>query len=242
MLAPAVRSDVDLDVTHLDVVPALPNYYAEKHLVEVEVMRAAVRAQEDGYDALVIGCCYDPGLVQARELVDIPVIGPLEASVGMAHAFGHRYAVVTDMHKAVPEISDRIRLYGQEANCVGVTSVGWFIDAIVADPVGLANDAYAKVHAVMGATGAETVILGCTIVSAFYEKAALSDPRLRALSVMNPNILALKQAEALGDLHRLGQYRISRASYYQRVDDHSPDDAIVLRRALFPDVPSSAPA
>jgi hypothetical protein len=28
MLAPAVRSDVELDVTHLDVVPALPNYYA----------------------------------------------------------------------------------------------------------------------------------------------------------------------------------------------------------------------
>jgi hypothetical protein len=59
---------------------------------------------------------------------------------------------------------------------------------------------------------------------------------------MNPNLLALKQAEALGDLHRLGQYRISRTSFYQRVDDHSSTDAAVLRQALFPDAAAPTPA
>lgn len=234
VLEPDLRPDVELTVTHLDVVPPVPHYYAQKHLVEVEVMKAAVRAERDGFDALVIGCCYDPGLIQARELVGIPVVGPLEASVGMSRAFGHRYAVVTDMHKAVPEIKDRIRLYGQEANCAGVTHVGWFIEDMVLDPAAVAQDCYDTSLSVMRETGAETIIVGCTIVSGCYELAARKDPRLQELSVVNPNVIAVKQAETLADLRKSGQYRISRAAYYQDVAAHSAEMRAELDRVLFP--------
>lgn len=234
LLQPTLRPDVELVVSHLDVVPPVPHYYAQKHLVEVEVMRAAVRAQRDGFDAFITGCCYDPGLMQARELVDIPVVGPLEASVTMSRAFGHRYAVVTDMHKAVPEIKDRIRLYGQEANCVGVSHVGWFIEDMLGDPAAVAEDAYSTSIRIMEETGAETVIIGCTIVSGYYELAARTNEKLQELSVLNPNVLALKQAEALADLRRHGQYRISRQGYYQGVERHSEEMARELDEVLFP--------
>ena len=233
VVEPSMRADVDLEVRHLDVRPANIDYYASKHLVEVGVMKAAVQAERDGFDAFVIGCCYDPGLTQARELVSIPVVAPLEASLALVRPFGHRYAIVTDHHKAVPEIEDRVRLYGQEPNCKGVTSVGWFIDDMIVDPDAVASDAYETSVRVMHETGAETVIIGCTIVSACYERAASAgDERMRSLSVINPNLMAVKQAEMLADLAAQGQYRISRAGYYQNLAAHSETQAAELNLIL----------
>lgn len=235
VITPTLRPGVELDVRHLDVRPENIDYYAPKHLVETAIMKAAVKAEVDGYDAFVIGCCYDPALTQARELVDIPVVAPLEASLAFARTFGHRFAVVTDHHKAVPEISDRIRLYGQEANCRAVTSVGWFIDDMVNDVAAVAEDAYQVSVRTMEETGAETIIIGCTIVSACYEKVAMSgEQKLNELSVVNPNLIAVKQAEALADMAAHGQYRISRAGYYQKLRSHSVEQADELASFLRP--------
>lgn len=232
VIEPAMRDDVDLEVRHLATKPENIDYFAAKHLVEVDIMKAALQAERDGFDAFIIGCCYDPGLTQARELVKIPVVAPLEASLAFARPFGHRYAIVTDHHKAVPEIADRVRLYGQEPNCKAVTSVGWFIDDMILDVEAVASDAYHASVQVMEQTGAETVIIGCTIVSACYEKAAPGDHRLRSLSVINPNMMAVKEAEMLADLASHGQYRISRAGYYQSLAAHSESQAKELDSIL----------
>ena len=177
------------------------DYYAPKHLAETEIMMAAVEAERDGFDAFVIGCCYDPGLTQCRELVNIPVVGPLEASVLLSRLFGHSFAVVTDHCKAVPELRDRVRLYGLEGNCRAVDAIDWFVTDMVLDPMTVAKDTYVKVQDVMRTTGAETVVIGCTIVSACYELAVLrGDADLAALSVVNPNVMAVKLAEMFADL------------------------------------------
>ncbi|WP_190813051.1 aspartate/glutamate racemase family protein [Saccharopolyspora pogona] len=232
VLESSLRPDAQLTVRHLEVVPENIDYFAAKHLVEVEIMKAAVQAEHDGFDAFVIGCCYDPALTQTREIVNIPVVGPLEASVALARPFGHRFAIVTDHHKAVGEIEDRLRVYGQGANCRTVTSIGWFIDDMILDTAKVAEDAYAHSIATMEAHRAETVIIGCTIVSACYEKAARTDARLASLSVVNPNVIAVKQAEILADLAAQGQYRISRAAYYQPLAAHSQAQAKQLQSIL----------
>ena len=89
-LTPALHGTTEVEIRHLTHAPRNIDYYAPKHLSETEIMMAAVEAERDGFDAFVIGCCYDPGLTQCRELVNIPVVGPLEASVivraGLSHA------------------------------------------------------------------------------------------------------------------------------------------------------------
>ena len=128
--------------------------------------------------------------------------------------------MLTDHHKAVPELRDRVRLYGLEGNCRGVDAIAWFVDDMVLDPSAVARDTAAKVRQVLETTGAETVVIGCTIVSACYELAALDDPELSAVSVINPNVMAVKVAEMFADLRASGQYRMSRTGYYQRHEDH----------------------
>jgi len=225
-LRPALHGATEVEIRHLTHAPRNIDYYAPKHLVETEIMVAAVEAERDGFDAFVIGCCYDPGLTQCRELVDIPVVGPLEASVLLSRLFGHSFAVVTDHRKAVPELRDRIRVYGLESSCRSVDAIDWFVTDMVLDPATVAKETYLKVQDVMQSTGAETVVIGCTIVSACYELAVLrGDAELGALSVVNPNVMAVKLAEMFADLHATKQYRISRVGYYQQHAAHDAAEA-----------------
>jgi allantoin racemase len=241
VLASSLREGTELTVRNLHGPVKNMDYFASKHLLEVGVMEAAVKAEADGFDAFIIGYCYDPGLTQCRELVDIPVIGPLEAAIGNIRPFGHRYAIVTDHHKAATEISDRVRLYGQEANCKAVTHVGWFIGGMIKNPAGVAADAYTTSQRIMAETGAETIILACTIVSGCYEVCAVNDTTLQGLSVVDPNVMALKQAEMLVDLRAAGQYRMARTGYYERQPNEGLGETVGIRDVLSGKVPSASP-
>ena len=52
-LSPSLRGATDLEIRHLEDCPRNIDYYVPKHLVEVEVIRAAIAAEQDGFDAVV---------------------------------------------------------------------------------------------------------------------------------------------------------------------------------------------
>jgi allantoin racemase len=235
-LAPSLRPGTDVRVRHLTGAPRNIDYYVPKHLVEVEVLKAALAAEREGFDAFVIGCCYDPALTQARELVSIPVVGPLEAATALARPFGHRFSVLTDHHKAVPEIEDRVRLYGVEPNCRSVRAIDWFVDDMIGDPQAVAHDVYARSREILADDRSEVIVLGCTIVAACYEQAILGGRAdLADLAIVNPNLLAVKLAELLADLRAAGQYRISRTGYYQQHSQHDQAQAAQILAMLDQD-------
>jgi len=220
-LAPSLRPGTDVEVRHLEDSPRNIDYYVPKHLVEVEVLKAVLAAEREGFDAFVIGCCYDPALTQARELVSIPVIGPLEASVLLARPFGHRFSVLTDHLKAVPEI------------CRSVRAIDWYVDDMIGDPASVARDVYARSAEILASDRSEVIVLGCTIVAACYEQTVLSGhDELADLAIVNPNLMAVKLAELFADLNLAGQYRISRSGYYQQHGQHDQAEAAQIRALL----------
>ena len=60
-----------------------------------QVIRNALRAEKARYDAFVLGHFQEPGLLEIRSSVDIPVIGLGEANVFAALSMGHRFGLVT---------------------------------------------------------------------------------------------------------------------------------------------------
>lgn len=222
------RPGTEIAVSNVTNCPENIDYYYTKHIVELEVFEHVIKAEKDGFDAVIVGCCYDPGVRTARELVDIPVIGPLEATMQMASYFGHDYAVVTDHHKAVPLMRDLIRLYG-DANCRGVGSINWWITDMIKDSAGVARDALAAAEKARSEHGVEAVILACTIISASVEKTILAGGIERDPVILNPNTMALKMAESLADLHAMGAYGISRRGYYDKMSNHAPDEFEAVR-------------
>src|ERR1051325_3728116 len=158
----------ELTISHLRGCPLDIDYNYNKHLVETALFEHVMQSEEAGYDAVVVGCCYDPGVRVARELVNIPVVGPLEASMQMAGYFGHSYTIVTDHHKAVPYLEDMVRLYGLGGNCRGVRCINWWVKDMVKNPDQVAVDTIAIAKQVLAETRAEVIIMGCTIIAACH--------------------------------------------------------------------------
>lgn len=227
-LVPYAAAGTTVDVIHLDGVPANIDYFYPKHLMEVAICQEVVRLEQAGFDAVVVGCCYDPGVRVARELVDIPVVGPLEAAMNHASYFGHRFTVITDHRKARPMLEDLVRLHGT-TNCRAVRCIDWFITDMIQDPSAVADDAAAACLNALREDESEVVILGCTIIAGCLEREIMTTRRHAELPILNPNLLALKAAETLADLRRHGKYTISRTGFYQRHEQHDPAEAAEVR-------------
>lgn len=60
-----------------------------------DVLRLVKEAETEGCDAAIIWCGGDPALEAARELVDIPVIGPGESMRAIASILGRRSCKIT---------------------------------------------------------------------------------------------------------------------------------------------------
>jgi allantoin racemase len=228
-LRPFAMEGTELDVRNLIGAPRNIDYFWPKHLLETKVFEECMVLEQEGYDAIVVGCCYDPGVRVARELVDVPVVGPLEAAMNMASYFGHRFTVVTDHHKAVPYIEDLVRLAGQ-ANCRGVRCIDWWVTEMIKAPSEVAKDAAAACERALAEDDADLVILGCTIIGACLTRHTSETGEYRDLPVVNPNLLALKSAEILADLWQRGEYRISRRSYYEKQTARDPAEFEQVKR------------
>jgi Asp/Glu/hydantoin racemase/quercetin dioxygenase-like cupin family protein len=160
------------------------------------ILKAVEQANAEKYDAIVIACHYDPALGEARAASRIPVVGPLQLTTGITTQFGPKFAVITDIPEAVEVIGGLIDGYGRGADCVGVAAIGWDGDAILEDPRGAA-EAVDRIVADLAAAGvAQSVVIGCTIVSSAYERYRQQFPD-HGVVVLNSNLVALKGAAAL---------------------------------------------
>lgn len=76
--------------------------------------------QHDKVDAAVIAAFGDPGLMGARELFDIPVIGMAEAAMLTACMLGKRFAIVTFARALGPWYEECVAMHGLEGRCAGI--------------------------------------------------------------------------------------------------------------------------
>lgn len=60
----------------------------------VGILESLFKAQEDGADVALIACGNDPALHEAREALNIPVVGITESAMKVASCLGKRFAVI----------------------------------------------------------------------------------------------------------------------------------------------------
>ena len=84
-----------------------------------ELIDNALRAEKEGYDAFLIGNFSDSGLAEAREMVNIPVLGICETSMHIACMMGASFGIIPVSAKQTPDKLEKVRRYGFESRCVG---------------------------------------------------------------------------------------------------------------------------
>lgn len=91
------------------------------------IVRNAIRAEREGFDAVVLGHIQDSGLWEARSAVRIPVLGLGEVSMLHACMLGSRAGIVTINPRFIPGFHQQIHKYGLERRIA-------FVDAVAHQP------------------------------------------------------------------------------------------------------------
>ncbi len=142
---------------------------------------------------MIIGCFGDPGLAPARELVDIPVIGPGQAGALAAAQLGQRFAIITVVDEVVPALHRQMRVYGLENFVADIRAVDVPVLELRERADEVLGTLELEAHAALQA-GADTLVLGCMTMG-FLDVARSLSQRL-GVPVINPVLAALKAAES----------------------------------------------
>ena len=144
-------------------------------------------------DAAIIAAFGDPGLLGARELFDIPVVGMGEAAMLTACMLGGRFAIVTFAMALAPWYQESVDLLKLTDRCAGIrmldgsfTSISDVQEEKEELLVDLANRTVAE-------TGADVIILGGAPLAGLAEKVRERIP----VPLVDQVQAAVKQAEAL---------------------------------------------
>ena len=81
-------------------------------MLSAQIVNNAVQAQRQGFDAVAISCFFDPGLREARSLVDIPVVSLCETALFIATTVGGRFGLIGLGPDQVFALDDLAARYG----------------------------------------------------------------------------------------------------------------------------------
>lgn len=152
-------------------------------------------AEDQGYDAVVTGCFGDPGIDAARELVNIPVLGPGETSMLVAAMLGHSFSIVTPLDSVVRPLKRLARVVGVDSKLASVRILGEGVSIATVRTdrervFGLAVEACRRC---VEEDEADVVVMGCGSLS-FYASELAAEV---GVPVVNPLLTALRAAEML---------------------------------------------
>jgi allantoin racemase len=171
-------------------------YHAYEALVLADIVRLAYHAASQ-YDAIVIGCFYDIGLREAREVSKRAIVtAPCQSATAIASNLGNTFSVLVGRRKWIPKMSENVRLYGHGHRLVSMRPVELSVHDFQVDHQRTCDCLISEGRLAVQEDGAEVIILGCTAEYGFHEQ---MQKELR-VPVIDAVLAPFKYAEFLADL------------------------------------------
>src|SRR2546429_394179 len=174
----------------------LVDCYYEDLVFDMYIVEAGLRAEEEGFDAVIMDTVSDSGLYALRSRLSIPVVGPGLVSYAVAIMLGKRFSIVTMWDKWRHIYEKNLDVYPLWEKCASIRAVNIppDIEALFA---GKEEEMFAKLTAeaqkAIDEDGADVILLGSTTMhqAGDYMAAHLPAP------VINPGPVAIKLTESL---------------------------------------------
>jgi allantoin racemase len=192
-----------------------PDTVIEIHGVhDNQVLRNILRAEREGFDAVLIGVLQDPGLREGRSIVDIPVLGYGEVSMLTACTLGERFAFLCINPQMEPLVQQMIAERGLGARAAPTVYLGCGYDDLNAAVQGR-NERFmaAFEEAAQRATahGVDVLMPGQTIIAELLWKAGIT--RFNDAVVLDPRLPMLRMAEMAVEMRKAGM-GVSRRGFH----------------------------
>lgn len=190
------RPDTELTVVNPEHGPVSIESAYDEALAGPPSLELVRRANEEGYDAIVLACFSDPALDAAKEISDIPVIGIEEATLHVAAMLGHKFSIMTSLSRRVPTREVHVRLRGLESAFASAPAMNMPVLEMDANPAKAKARILELARKAVQEDGAEVIVLGCAGLAGYAEDI---ERELGAV-VLDPTSVAFKVAEAIADL------------------------------------------
>lgn len=184
----------------------------------VDILKCMVKAEQDGYDAVIGICWLDPAIDAAKQLLDIPVIGPAKTSMHFACLVGDKIAVVTSDDRFIPDMNRLIKNYNMSNNMIQPKSVRSLtlatkdiLDCITNNHLPIIED-FINVCKTCIEDGADVIIIGCGIIAPIISTSGIR--YVNNVPILDPVLISIKIAELLVNLKGLEFPIISRNGLY----------------------------
>ena len=206
------QDDTTVDVVSLKRGPRHLNYYYYDALILTDTLNLIKKAEKEKYDAAIIGCFYDPGLREAREITDqIVISAPAEASIFIAAGLGYRFSIVVSSNKCIPKMHENLVNYGLINRLASFESINLEVYDFQKDKRKTFYKILQAAERAVYQKNAEVIILGCTMQVGFYK--ALQDSL--KIPVIDSVIASLKYAEFMIELHKKFNWVHSKVCSYK---------------------------
>jgi len=152
---------IEFDIENLDYGTESIECEYDEALVIPDILNKAKKAEEEGFDGVVVDCFGDPGVRAAREVLNIPVVGGFEPSMLLGAGLGDRLGIVTVLPTVLPMLEGAAKRIGLDSRVVCFR----YVDIPVLDlgSISKLEDAlYAQSIEAIEKDNAHVIILGCT--------------------------------------------------------------------------------
>jgi allantoin racemase len=174
-------------------------YRTFEAMIVADTVSVSRYASEQGFDAVVIGCFYDPALEDAREISgETVVVAPCQASVQIAANLANKFSVIIGQEKWRAQMSERIEHYGYGSRMASMRSIDIAVPDLQKDCEYTARKIIEAGRIAIEEDKAEALILGCTCTFGLFEEIQ----KELQVPVIDPIVAAFKQAEYLAGLKK----------------------------------------
>jgi Asp/Glu/hydantoin racemase len=202
-------------------------------LNKIDVAQRAVEAEAEGCDAVMIACSGDPGVTEARTLIDIPMVGPMEATLHLAAQYGKKIGIVTVQDPTWLEYCETMtETAGLAGRLAGIRPIDMpssiaFTDGF-ADPAPVQASILAAARQLVDC-GANTIVLGSAGLSVMASNAGIAQVPDRGVPIFDTMSVGFKTAELRADLGKsLGLPPVSRVGVFEKLDAKNRDRIVRL--------------
>jgi Asp/Glu/hydantoin racemase len=191
-------------------------HHVVQHLHTGQFLAAAVAAEEQGFDAFAIMSIPDVGLLEARALVDIPVVGYGESAMLTACMLGSRFGIMTFIEDLPELIAANAERYGLGSRCAASRPAGFTFQDVLAgfDRPGPLIERFEAAARGLIREGADVIIPGEAPLNVLLASNGVC--RVDDCPVLDCIGATVKMAESLVDLRRTSGLQSSRKGYFRR--------------------------
>lgn len=212
ILKESKNSGTEVEVVSLKRGPWHVEYHYYESLVLTDTLHVVKNAENDGYDAVVIGCFYDLGLQEAREISDKMVVtAPAESCMLLACSLGSTFSIIVGRKKWIPRMMGNVVRYGLKDRLASFKALDLGVLDFQENRAKTEKRQIEAAREAIEMDGAESIILGCTAEFGFWKVLQ----KKFGVPVLDPIITPFKYAEYLVTLKDMFGWTTSKIGGYE---------------------------